>query len=148
VQGSFDESSDIDVLDGAILLGMGQVVARMNEVFGANGIRLSVGAFTFTMTAPEHDPDDDFEIRLNKVIDGCRIAADAVGVDYQIVVAAMLAFDDWTWDDHVFRSPVWMNRLVEMPIADAREIKGLEWLCGTSLAIRSKLCMVRESLSK
>jgi len=87
---------------------------------------------------PEEDPGISFYERLDEIIEGCDKLAEATGLSYEFLAANMLVADGWTWNRDVFRAPIWMLDHREFPVEEARKMRGLQWLKGTSEEIRSK----------
>lgn len=115
---------------------------RMRDVFGRRRVSVEIEDQVFEFDVTQEEPDVDFEMRLMAVIDESYMLAEVTGIGYTDLVPHLLVIDGWSWNDDVFRAPIWMHDHREIPICDALEIRGLEWLTGTSLEIKSGHCMV------
>lgn len=139
-----DESIDVDSepvdLWDVILGGLGEVVMRASKAFGSKSYVAGVSCESFhgdvEIEKPAEDPVVSFEQRIWLVCGSCRYLAGEVGIPYGILAPYMFAVDGWSWNEHVFRSPIWMNDHRDVPIDEARKIEGLEWLNGSSLEIK------------
>jgi len=131
------ENEPLD-LEEAILFTLGEAVFRMRDVFGIKAVLAEVEGQEFQFDVPREFPDDDFELRLNQIIDSGAMLAKVSGVRYDALIPHLLVVDGWSWNENVFRAPIWMHDHREIPIGAAREMRGLKWLTGSSLEIKSK----------
>ena len=132
------EEEGID-LEQAILFTLGDTVFNMREIFGKNTITFNGRGGDITLERPEQDPEDEPLCRLSKIIVFAQDLAFIAKTDYNRIIECLLVFDGWSWNDNIFRAPIWLNDHIEIPVGEARALEGLGCLTGTSLAIRSRL---------
>lgn len=133
-----DCGENVDLGD-AILMDLGDTIFCARKMFGENIVKIESSVGIFDIVAPEEDPLANFDNRLNGIIVSAKMFAEQARVDYHWIAGLLLVLDGWSWNMNVFRAPIWMYDHREIPIDNARKIKGFEWLTGTSLEIRSKL---------
>lgn len=125
-------------LEFALLLTLGDTVYKMSKMFGHHEISIKGPKGEVVIERPVQDPSDDCLVRLALIVDSARDIAIGTGIDYSRVIERLLVFDGWSWNESVFRAPIWLNDHRELPIAEARKLEGLKWLRGTSLEIKSE----------
>ena len=86
--------------------------------------------------------------RLEELINSSRMVANRTGISYCNIVGLLLVLDGWSWNVNVFRAPIWMDDHREIPIEEIKKLKGLEWVTGSSLEIRSRLKEGRAKFEK
>lgn len=144
-----DEFNDEFDLEDLILFGMGEVVFELSEAFGVNSIEILLDdGNSIILNRPNEDPFVLFYDRLRDILNSAKLISEQNNILYNIISGILLVLDDWTWNDVIFRAPIWMFDHREITIEDARKIKGLEWLTGTSLEIKLKQNMVSGGLGK
>lgn len=127
---------DIPEAGDFLLFGLGNTVSKMRDVFGSKSVSVTVpDGRDIDIDRMEEDPLESFESRVNAIVEGCRGASDRLNVPYEFMVSRVLVIDGWSWNEHVFRSPIWMNDHRDVPIEEARKVDGLKWLSGSSLEI-------------
>jgi hypothetical protein len=124
-------------LDDLIVHGIGEPLRILAEIFG----KMSVEIGGVKVVSPDEDSSIDFGCRLESVLNFAESISEKTGEEIGIATLKLLALDGWFWSEHSFKSPVWMNDYREMAITDARRIKGLEWLKGSSQEILLKRSM-------
>jgi hypothetical protein len=139
----------IDDFDELILGNIGEVVFIASKTFGVSSIEIELpNRSKMVLDKPLEDPTCLFYDRLIKILDSAKLISEQNNILYNIISGILLVLDDWTWNDVIFRAPIWMFDHREITIEDARKIKGLEWLTGTSLEIKLKQNMVSGGLGK
>jgi hypothetical protein len=144
-----DEFNDKFDLEDLILFGMGEVVFELSEAFGVNSIEILLDdGNSIILNRPNEDPFVLFYDRLRDILNSAKLISEQNNILYNVIAAELLVLDGWSWNDVIFRAPIWMNDHREILVDDARKIKGLEWLENTSSAIKSKQNMVLDGLEK
>jgi hypothetical protein len=144
-----DEFNDEFDLEDLILFGMGEVVFELSEAFGVNSIEILLDdGNSIILNRPNEDPFVLFYDRLRDILNSAKLISEQNNILYNVIAAELLVLDGWSWNDVIFRAPIWMNDHREILVDDARKIKGLEWLENTSSAIKSKQNMVSDGLEK
>ena len=124
-------------LDDLIVHGIGEPLRIFAEMFG----KMSVEIGGIKVVSPDEDASVDFRCRLESVLNFAVSISEKTGEEIGIATLKLLALDGWFWSKHSFKSPVWMNDYREMTIDEARSIKGLECLIGSSSEISLKRSM-------
>ncbi len=120
--------NEIFDIEDVILMDLGLLIAKAKSVFGTRRSVLDQDT-GIRIEAPEEDPTVSFGDRLALIIEEARLVVASVpDANYGVIASRMFALDGWTWNEHVFRSPIWMNDYRELPINEAREIEGMEWI--------------------
>ena len=146
VNDEFDDEFDLEDL---ILFGMGEVVFELSEAFGVNSIEILLDdGNSIILNRPNEDPFVLFYDRLKDILNSAKLISEQNNILYNVIAAELLVLDGWSWNDVIFRAPIWMNDHREILVDDARKIKGLEWLENTSSVIKSKQNMVSDGLEK
>jgi hypothetical protein len=146
VNDEFDDEFDLEDL---ILFGMGEVVFELSEAFGVNSIEILLDdGNSIILNRPNEDPFVLFYDRLRDILNSAKLISEQNNILYNVIAAELLVLDGWSWNDVIFRAPIWMNDHREILVDDARKIKGLEWLENTSSVIKSKQNMVSDGLEK
>jgi hypothetical protein len=144
-----DEFNDEFDLEDLILFGMGEVVFELSEAFGVNSIEILLDdGNSIILNRPNEDPFVLFYDRLRDILNSAKLISEQNNILYNVIAAELLVLDGWSWNDVIFRAPIWMNDHREILVDDARKIKGLEWLENTSSVIKSKQNMVSDGLEK
>jgi len=144
-----DEFNDEFDLEDLILFGMGEVVFELSEAFGVNSIEILLDdENSIILNRPNEDPFVLFYDRLRDILNSAKLISEQNNILYNVIAAELLVLDGWSWNDVIFRAPIWMNDHREILVDDARKIKGLEWLENTSSVIKSKQNMVSDGLEK
>ncbi|MBN2258100.1 MAG: hypothetical protein JW704_09775 [Anaerolineaceae bacterium] len=126
-------------LEDIILQELGETVRNASRLFGSRVVHFVIDGIGFDIETPREDPLASFDERLAWIKESARMVAKRSKVDYSKTMGLLLVIDGWSWNPNVFRAPIWMHDHRELPIEEARKIDGLEWLDGSSLAIRSEL---------
>jgi hypothetical protein len=126
-------------LEDAILMGLGEAVYRAKRAFGSNRVKIESTEGQFEIEAPDEEPGADFDVRLDGLINSSNMVAKKAKVPYSCIAGLLLVLDGWSWNRNIFRAPIWMHDHREIPIEEAKKLKGLEWLTGSSLEIKSEL---------
>lgn len=130
-------------LDDFILDDIGDVVSNVVDIFGSNSIEIELpDNKKIILDKPSEDPMSLFYDRLNQILYSARLISKQNDISYNTISGILLILDGWSWNDIIFRAPIWMFDHREIPVKDARKIEGLEWLTGTSLEIKSKQNLV------
>jgi len=129
-----------------ILFGIGELVSKASDSFGSKSISIKIENKEIVLDRPVENPCEPFDHRLNGVLKGARLISKYNNIKYENIVGILLVLDGWSWNEYVFRSPVWMNDHQEIPIRDARKIRGLEWVIGSSLEIKLEQYMEWDGL--
>jgi hypothetical protein len=146
VNNEFNDEFDLEDL---ILFGMGEVVFELSEAFGVNSIEILLDdGNSIILNRPNEDPFVLFYDRLRDILNSAKLISEQNNILYNVIAAELLVLDGWSWNDVIFRAPIWMNDHREILVDDARKIKGLEWLENTSSVIKSKQNMVSDGLEK
>jgi hypothetical protein len=133
----------IDDFDDLILGNIGEVVFVASKTFGVSSIEIELpNRSKMVLDKPLEDPICLFYDRLIKILDSAKLISEQNNISYNVIAAELLVLDGWSWNDIIFRAPIWMFDHREIIIEEARKIKGLEWLTGTSLEIKLKQNMV------
>jgi hypothetical protein len=139
----------IDDFDDLILGNIGEVVFVASKTFGVSSIEIELpNRSKMVLDKPLEDPICLFYDRLIKILDSAKLISEQNNISYNVIAAELLVLDGWSWNDIIFRAPIWMFDHREIIIEEARKIKGLEWLTGTSLEIKLKQNMVSGGLGK
>lgn len=126
-------------LEDVLLLGLGDTLSKMVKNFGTEYVSVMTSNGYKEIKRIPQEPNESFDCRIMHMVEGAKFFAEAAELDYSEIIPYVLVIDGWSWNENVFRSPVWMHDHREIPIGDAREIDGLSWLKGSSLEIKSKL---------
>lgn len=133
----------IDDFDDLILGNIGEVVFVASKTFGVSSIEIELpNRNKMVLDKPLEDPICLFYDRLIKILNSAKLISEQNNISYNVIAAELLVLDGWSWNDIIFRAPIWMFDHREIIIEEARKIKGLEWLTGTSLEIKLKQNMV------
>lgn len=131
-----DTELELDICD-IILANLGETVFRASVMFGDNVVAIDApDCGRFSVERPLESPGVLFEDRISAIVDSCNSVCGSIGVSYSFIAPRMFVIDGWSWNRHVFRSPIWMNDHRDVPIDEARKIEGLQWLDGSSLEIK------------
>lgn len=142
-------SEDNFDLDDFILDDIGDFVSNVVDMFGSNSIEIELsGGKKIIFEKPLEEPMSLFYDRLNKILYSAKLISKQNDISYNTISGILLILDGWSWNNIVFRAPIWMFDHREIPVEDARKIEGLEWLTGISLEIKSKHNMVLGGLEK
>jgi hypothetical protein len=133
----FNARDDGVDLGDVIIDGLGDVILRAAREFGTRSVLVCVpGGPDVEIERPQEDPLVSFEDRIDAIVKDCIGICDATGAPYEYMAPRVFAIDGWSWNENVFRSPIWMNDHRDIGIEEARKINGLKWLKGSSLGIR------------
>jgi len=139
-QQSIQKNSDSELvavdLENALLNTMGNVVHNFVKAFASKDVTIEIGDQKIKIMRPEQYSDADGWARLKLMVKSARVLSVQSGVTYSSLLAHMLVTDGWSWNRHVFRSPVWMDNHIEIQVQQARNVEGLEWLVGSSSEIK------------
>lgn len=145
----YEDDIDNFDLDDLILGNIGEVVFIASKTFGISSIEIELlDGNKMILDKPLEEPMSLFDDRLIKILNSAKLISEQNNISYNIISGILLVLDGWTWNDIIFRAPIWMFDHREILIKDAKKIKGLEWLTGTSLEIKSKQNMVSGGLGK
>jgi hypothetical protein len=131
------ETVDVDDL---ILMGLGCVVCGFADIFGCKSVEFEHSVHgQVAISIPEKNCEISFDNRRQDVVDWCREFSNATGIEYDWLAAKMFEVDGWTWNKNVFRAPIWMEDHRDVPLDEAIEMDGMEWLKDITLGTKSKL---------
>jgi hypothetical protein len=128
---------DIPDVGNFLLFGLGNTISKLVSVWGSKSVFIDApGGREIEIERMEEDPEVSFDDRLKDIVEGCMNTSIDIGIQYDFIISRVLVLDGWSWNENVFRSPIWMNDHRDIPIEDARKISGMQWLSGSSLEIK------------
>lgn len=120
-----------------LLFGLGNTISKLVSMLGCKSVFIDIpDGRQIEIERMEEDPGVSFENRLNDIIKGCMNASIDIDIQYDFMISRVLVLDGWSWNEHVFRSPIWMDDHRDIPVEEVRKLDGMQWLSGSSLEIK------------